>query len=707
MPGGDATQSGYFDWAGPAEPNIEWTQKRSPYLIPVKETQDGTLYCSTMAGLAAVDPHGEILWTYDSVRMKHDTLTVDSLGMVRYLDEDDQLHTLNQDGELQSIVDCPHSVFKIAYDSQGRSYTVSTDNEAFFGLIALDHEGRVRWRVGEDAATYVRFDVVADLVFTYVESRLAVYDLDGNEAWGIDLPTSHRLDIFLTADGHSYVSGRSDYPDYTFEMSYYDKVGNLLSTAYPETMEYSVLFGTNRCGSDNELFYFQNGEIRRIWPDGQTDVFAQDVASFEGVTESGAVHYMTGEPENLTYHWHSRSGSGTCSGNELAWGQSYLGRNLRVFTRDVRNILKAYTLGGDAEPDWVHVPSRNPDELTVDTNGNFLVADDYVLDSFTKDGSIIWSEYYPSGDEVYSADYLGYWDKAGAYLVRENEKVLCWHPESGVVWERSCERYDRVSCVTSGSVVYLSISANLWAIDHLCNEVFHISNLDLGNFFGLAVGRDGTIYSADYGGNIQAISGIGEILWQLELEDQSGIAVTVASNNLILAHGGDSLFGISTDGKIRWKYGIDGRVFKSRPAVSPGGLIFLPTGPPTRPEAAPQIQTPSHHEAQTNSPTTGGSVVVPIDPADYELLILTTSGTLKHTLTDLGVVTKQPIIDSNGTAYVCNLADELIALLPNGQTKWRKDLSEYSATSSTPVVAPDLGGGLIVANRDYVISIGN
>ena len=183
----------------------------SPALGP-----DGTIHVAGGRHVHAVDPQGEIRWTYETpVRtFTFSSPAVASDGTIYVGGDDDALHAIDRDGSPRwtfktgNLVRAPPSI-----GADGTIYVASYDGR----LYAVDPDGSERWSVGvmrtpegfEDSSADVNSppSIGPDGAIYVLGRGLFAINPDGSIRWHFDSRTSsYRTTPILGADGNVYLA---------------------------------------------------------------------------------------------------------------------------------------------------------------------------------------------------------------------------------------------------------------------------------------------------------------------------------------------------------------------------------------------------------------------------------------------------------------------------------------------------------------------
>ena len=164
---------------------------------------DGTIYVAGRRHVHAVDPRGEIQWTYESSHFTSSP-AVASDGTIYVGGTDDHLHAINRDGS-------PRWTFKKS-DLVWSPPSIGPDDAIYFGtadgrLHAVNPDGSERWHVSvRDGAVLSPPSIGPDGAIHVLGDGLFAINPDGSIRWHFHSGTSgFRTTPILGADGNVYL----------------------------------------------------------------------------------------------------------------------------------------------------------------------------------------------------------------------------------------------------------------------------------------------------------------------------------------------------------------------------------------------------------------------------------------------------------------------------------------------------------------------
>ncbi len=264
-----------------------------------------------------------------------------------------------------------------------------------------------------------------------------------------------------------------------------------------------------------------------------------------------------------------------------------------------------------------------------------------------------------------------------------------------------------------------------------------------------ALGPDGTFYVTSCKGKLYAVRPDGNIKWEHDIvKESSSITWSLSSpavsqtgdifvgspdgslyalepcggeekwtfdtgseifSSPVIGHNGDIYFGskdkylysIDTNGALNWRFETGGEVWSS-PTLSPTGDIYFGSHDgklykvnPSGSEIWGQ-NLASGHIFSSPSVTLNGSYVYTGTQAG-EIYCLNEQGVEEWSYSTGGEIRSSPAIGRNGTIYVSSYSDDVTALRPNGNVKWKYTTNDRIRWSSPAV---DENGIVYIGSND-------
>ena len=163
-----------------------------------------------------------------------------------------------------------------------------------------------------------------------------------------------------------------------------------------------------------------------------------------------------------------------------------------------------------------------------------------------------------------------------------------------------------------------------------------------------AVGSDGTIYFANYNGDVYALNPNGTLKWKYAVGGQIQSGISISSNGtLYVGSPNGYLYALTDNGNNAtqlWNY-TTGSITWSTAAISTDGTIYV--------------------GSNSGSPNSG--VLYALNPDGT----LKWNYTIGGTWTVSGGITDSPVIGADGIIYVGSLDGNIYAINPDGTVKWK------------------------------------
>jgi len=172
-------------------------------------------------------------------------------------------------------------------------------------------------------------------------------------------------------------------------------------------------------------------------------------------------------------------------------------------------------------------------------------------------------------------------------------------------------------------------------------------------------------------------------IWRLRLADSGS---TMASSPAIgpdgtiyVGSGDSSLYAVSTDGTVRWKYATGGNV-ESAPTIAPDGTVYFGSDRnyvcALNPDGTLRWNYTTGSSVRS-SPAIATDGTVYVGSTDHRLYAFDPNGTLKWSYLTGSTVSSSPAISADGTIYVGSYDHYLYALNPDSTLRWRYDFGDH------------------------------
>ncbi len=242
--------------------------------------------------------------------------------------------------------------------------------------------------------------------------------------------------------------------------------------------------------------------------------------------------------------------------------------------------------------------------------------------------------------------------------------------------------------------------SNKWSF-----PLFRASN---GGYSSPAVDADGTVYVSS--GNLYAVNPSGSQKWAYPADSQNG-SPALPFGNEIYIHGYHLVYALSLSGGMIWSNRIGGSYVYGSPSIEPGGSIYAlspenGTLTAIAPDSTTKWQTAVGY-AQGGEPAIGADGT--IYATGSGLYAFSANGSNLWVNATNTFMSSSPAIAKDGTIYVATCGGgTLYAVNPDGSVKWRTILGANDPTN-TPIAATpaiDISGTIYypVLNTLYALS---
>jgi len=244
----------------------------------------------------------------------------------------------------------------------------------------------------------------------------------------------------------------------------------------------------------------------------------------------------------------------------------------------------------------------------------------------------------------------------------------------------------RISLGFASVLLIISVGCNWWGEGS--REWRFNTKDDRAGLSAPAIGNNGTIYCANH--DLYAIDSDGKLIWQSEHGSEAPV---IGSDGTIFTVEGATVYALDPSvGSVKWSYETTGALY-ARPALGEDGTVYVGSAYLGNPERYLyaissdgtmkwRVEPPGMSEDLANPPSVAADGTIYI--GETNLWAFNPDGTIKWTCKDVSVWTT-PVIDSDGTIYVCS-SRELHAVDPDGNLKWSYKVEDrvYSSPSIGP-----------------------
>jgi outer membrane protein assembly factor BamB len=185
-----------------------------------------------------------------------------------------------------------------------------------------------------------------------------------------------------------------------------------------------------------------------------------------------------------------------------------------------------------------------------------------------------------------------------------------------------------------------------------------------------AVGADGTIYIASDDGMLNAINPDGTTSWTFDLGAGSKYPPVIGSDGTIFIGNGLNLIALNSSGALKWcRYDLYPR---QAPAIGDGGIIYVNSDNGLISLTYDGvIQWTAATGIGGSSPAVGADGTIYVGSQDDSLYAVRDDGTLYWFYATSDDIISSPAIGDDGTVYFGSYDHNFYALNPNGTLKWQ------------------------------------
>lgn len=279
-------------------------------------------------------------------------------------------------------------------------------------------------------------------------------------------------------------------------------------------------------------------------------------------------------------------------------------------------------------------------------------------------------------------------DKNGTIYFGGLRTLKAVYPNGTIKWKYSAN-VEATPAVAEDGTIYLGSYSDLLAFypNGTVKWMYHTGETIAS---AVTIGKDGTIYVGTMEGILYAISPNGSTLWTIYLGGSLISSPTIGLNNTIyIGTTSHFLFAVNNTGTLLWKF--PGGQFKGTPSISSDGTIYAPSFDGYL--YALNTNGTMKWRVSTGDSVAGAGVALSADGTIYigteRLRAYFPNGTLKWSIDVKGdIYGTVPAVSSDGTIYV-SAGQFLVAINPDGNEKWRKQLTLGEIHSSPSIGAND------------------
>ena len=314
-------------------------------------------------------------------------------------------------------------------------------------------------------------------------------------------------------------------------------------------------------------------------------------------------------------------------------------------------------------------PQTNTTKWKYTTGGSILSSP-----SIGSDGTIYYGSFdkkfyalYPNGTKKWCLnfgefmDYSPAIDDKGIIYMGGDKNFYAIYPNGTLKWNYTNGNYISSSpAIGTDGTIYFGNYYKLSALNPDGTMKWNFTTQDIIEFSPPAIGIDGTIYFGSEDGHLYALYSYGTEKWNFTDNGTIMTSPAIGSDGTIYIVSGNNLYGISSNGNLKWKYSITNNTFPelfSSPAIGSNGIIYVGSD-------------------------------------NGFLYAFNPDGTLKWKYQTGGEIDSSPCIGSDGTIYFGS--GLVYAINPDGTLKWK--YQSASGTASSPCIGSD--GTLYIGSHD-------
>ncbi len=241
------------------------------------------------------------------------------------------------------------------------------------------------------------------------------------------------------------------------------------------------------------------------------------------------------------------------------------------------------------------------------------------------------------------------------------------------------------------------------AVDPEGNEKWEFETEDQydGGVNGAAtIAPDGTIYIADGGGYLYALSPEGGLRWKYNTDRSTASSpALMVDGTILIVDYLNTIYAIKPDGSLKWQRQLTVNISYDM-ALDIDGTIYIGSeiGILALTAAGDDLWNYTVTDGAWSRPAVGSDHTIVFGGRDGYIYALNPDGTEKWKYQTGNVVASTPTIDARGHVYIGSWDGYLYALTENGELKWKYDLN---IGYGQPTIGAD--GTLYVGTQDGLI----
>lgn len=299
----------------------------------------------------------------------------------------------------------------------------------------------------------------------------------------------------------------------------------------------------------------------------------------------------------------------------------------------------------------------------ISSNAVFIIDDNGIVYSFTRDGNLKWS--YETFSDLTFPPIIS--PDGTIYLGTVDWEIYALNSDGSLKWSSEILGEPIFSPVFGpGNAIYFgSEGGNVCALNSKDGSLKWGFEA-LGELvYSPLVGPDDTVYFGSEGGYFYALSSKGDLKWSFETLGELIFSSVISSNAVFIIDDNQTVYALNSNGSLEWDFETFGDLAFS-PVISPDGAIYLGT-------------------------------------TDWEIYALNPNGNLKWSFEAPGeLIASALTIGSEGAVYVKSAGGYVSTLNPNGSLKW-----SFEAPGELIASAPVISGRKILIGSANGISVLN
>jgi len=190
----------------------------------------------------------------------------------------------------------------------------------------------------------------------------------------------------------------------------------------------------------------------------------------------------------------------------------------------------------------------------IGSDGTIYIGSGSQFRAINPNGTLKWS--YTTGGEVRNSAAIG--SDGTIYFGSLDHNLYALNLDGTLKWTYNVKD-NRITTPATGPSEYMTDPYEIYASP--------------------AIGSDGIIYIADYGGTLHAINPDGTLKWNTRIENRAdhlyaSAPVIDANGNIYIGSYNNNVYALNPDGTLKWKYATGSHVYGS-PAIGSDGTLYI------------------------------------------------------------------------------------------------------------------------------------